>query len=1047
MAIERPQWATDMIKANESGKKKDQITIVPGILGGVKEPVYTGAGADGRIQPDNPVAMDMMALHEGEVVVPADDVEGMGGPNQAMQKIKQLQMKKMQNAAPGITGMRCGGKVKMYNKGGAVPRVYGYQDGGIVAPVTANQERQDVGGFSIATPGLTTENPPLKDFTDENPQVVAARNAAPTVTGAPSYDLTDDNPQVVAARRTAGFDLTDENPQVIAARNAAPGISSGARIPGTEGGDIVTPQTDSTFADNVTPVAAPTPVPPKEGDTKMVTYNGTQNKLTYKNGQWLSDTQLGLQATGAATPSTVPGVTVGQQPGSAAYNVPATPSTAPGGIAPATFNRYTQTALQRMNSIASGDSDIFRRQANAAFLQLDARLQSNMLAQAMQIANNPNLSDGAKTTMMAEQLRNAGLAQSGLAGELAKQSMQMAMDAIGKTYDMASGERAYNQDLLRQSISDAEAAGDWTTFANQYEKAYGTKLDITNIKTAKDAETVSDATAWIMDQFVPGLPVTLATTGVRGQLERIWNVDHPGQPMDEAWANDWLTEHAKTMDDRWQFMNGIDERDAMVWFPDDAAFKAFTYKDHPAGLESFRNAFYDFQAGGAFTVDPETGAFDFNEKSPFYALMMKTFGMTPSEDGAPPVEEDVPLPPNSTYKNGDTISTTVVGAPKDGDTKKIAYNGMEKTLTYNGGQWLSAEQLRLKTAGAAGGEVGTQARANIPEEGFFTADDGTVYVDGDPLDVGLSGATVRTAATQSEYDAAKRTYDGLLAELNTYKGEDETEIQTRIQAAKAKLDSMKVSPTGYSDENGVPVIVNKVAGDATYPANYVSSDGKYYANGILNPDVKVYPSTTGGDSVLILKDGSIQMIGNDLAATPFDVALSDFDFATENLSTEQKNVVATQLFLKNPKDPIAAQKYRETVMGDAGRYKTNATTPYFQSKQDEYVRKYGGSISDATVRIMNDFFGSDPDNREPKTDLVTSNLTDAELDQIWAWNEGHYRATGNRYNDSEYNAMKNAITAVRAAKRRTTYTTYINSLGLNPDQATTLINDLIVNNW
>jgi hypothetical protein len=782
MALQRPKWAEDYIKQIDNQKKRDQITIVPGVLGGVKEPVYTGAGADGKVQPDMPVMQDMTQFHEGEIAIPKKQVDDMGGPNQAMMKIRQMEMRKM-GGAPSVTGYMGGGAVgkqakmkKMAN----MPMMTGYQEGGVVGtqkdPLDPSlvQRQSDI-------PVITPENVPT--------QQQAALQTIPTQQQAAASPISVTRQSDVIGRQ--GAPREGEAPASTAFQMApttfvngvpqVPTVSRQSDVIGSQGGDRSAGGTATQMA-----------------------------PVTFKGGV--------QQAT----------VTPSDQIGK-----PAVPTVTPVGGETAKYDRVANQMLQQITQMATGSSDVFKRQAAAAFGNLDARLQTNLLSTAMRIANNPNLSEGAKTTMMAEEMRNAGIAQSELAGSLASTAMGLAMQATGQAYDMAGAERANVQGLesatfarKQAALSDMATAKDYDGYAKLYQEMYGKPLNIDAMKASGQMEGFVAADTFLNESYKSGAPVTLATPGIRKNLETIWNLDNPGVPMTDEWAADQLAIRAKTFDPKWQFTNGIDEGDALGWFGGDSARLAgFTFGNFKPGLESFQNAMYAFQQGGAFTVN-DKGQFDFNDKAPLYQEFLKTFCLDAGTTGAA----------TGTTTTGTTTPTTTPVA----DVTKTPTESMTDTV-WSG---MTPEQQAswLKT------------RA-IPDTGLYVDKYGDKAVYVDKIAVENDGAAVK-ASTES--------------------------------------------PTGYADENGIPVKIDKVAGTATpaydredYKSTPVADylDWKKYAieaNGQMNiTDAKALEYFMSNGNEDAAKDW-VNLANNSLTG-------ADLTTVYKNLTPQQKTIILPYL--------------------------------------------------------------------------------------------------------------------------------------------------------
>lgn len=842
MALERPKWAENYIKELQTGKTPDQITIVPGVMGGVRRPVYTGAGADGRVQADMPVSQDLTQFHEGELVIPAKDVKGLGGPeeaqakiremmkggkvptvtgyskggevgeeskshekgeekpNRAMMRIQQMQMRKM--AAPSISGYKCGGRVKGYAGGGYVDPVKGWQPG--TEPVVQGQaERTGTGDFQEPIVQGGNSGQTGNEVADASTQAIVDQRMAPAVTGGNSGQA-EDPTQQFATQETAA--LANTNRQ--AGQNAA-----ALR-------------------------AAPT-----EGQTKLAP-DGV-NKLTYKNGQWLSDRQIALQTAGSFAPTvTAGGKTQAVEGPAVQANLvngqtvkPVAPAVTPTTTAQPTagYDRTANQMLQQLKSIATGDSDMLRRQAAAAFGNLDARLQTNMLSTAMRIANNPNLSEGAKRTMMAEEIRNTGIAQSQLAGSLADTAMNLAMQATGQALNAATGlsNTVYQRNI--DKLNEYKSSGDIEGYAKLAKEVYGIDLNVDTLKSADALGKISDAQGFIADAFAQNPNTNLDSPGVRTAIKAVWDAEHPGVPMDENWARSQLATMGQTMSPSWQFMNGIDADAAIPFFANKpGGLEAFTFGKNAdgspkyTGLEAFRKAMYAFNTGGAFTIG-EDGQIDFNEKSPIYQEFLNTLGGGVADGTV--IADTTGKRVGDAFKAADGKSYTVASVDSSGNVVSVKDStGTVKTL----------QEIRSTAA--------------IPTTGIYAnAQQGNkVYFNGSALTVEPSGASV---------------------------------------IAKDE------SPTGYVDSRGIPVTVSKDGFAEYQPVAFVN--GKTYVDGEEQTGwTKTSGTTASGNTLMSDKAGRIFTIDEATGETA-GYTLADYD-ADYNTLQPAERVSRLQAMMKAP---------------------------------------------------------------------------------------------------------------------------------------------------
>ena len=129
-------------KMGENGANGNGAGASAGGMFGAEGIRYTGSGPDGKVQPDQPTAINNYAEHEGEMVVDASKVEAMGGPDQAQSIIDQIAMKNLE------------GKTKLK----------GYQTGGIVTDPKKTTTTAPTTGLTATQAGIQGAGDPGREF-------------------------------------------------------------------------------------------------------------------------------------------------------------------------------------------------------------------------------------------------------------------------------------------------------------------------------------------------------------------------------------------------------------------------------------------------------------------------------------------------------------------------------------------------------------------------------------------------------------------------------------------------------------------------------------------------------------------------------------------------------------------------------------------------------------------------------------------------------------------------------------------------------------------
>ncbi len=421
-----------------------------------KQPYYTGTGADKVVQPLLPTKIDKIAYHEGEVVIPAGTVQQLGGGRKATSMIKQAALQRQAQA----------------------PNVRGFDTGGIV-------EDEEV---------KTPQPAPSTTYAEPTPVSVL-----PIIRGATSQSLL-----------TKGI-----------IGKAIGGISKVGEI-------IIPPKTPEvkieTPATVTTPGVQPLSAPPATPQQDFSTLSGEERKKllgSYINFYGKAD---GMKKYNEAAQKAATGEVAvteeqkrknilqsyidqyGKEEGLKKYRE-AAQAAAKGEVSlktpvakepPSIAAEISEEALARQRSLMDPNSEIYKKIAATAFGNLDPQLQTQMTVLAMQIASDPDMTEGQKRTAMAQGLRDVGIAQAGLAEKLASNALTMATNAIGKTYEMAEGKRRYDEEIAteRERYRNVQKWGDYDRLiqAGDFDNASRTFTEITG--KPMDADRLKEQYEW-----------------------------------------------------------------------------------------------------------------------------------------------------------------------------------------------------------------------------------------------------------------------------------------------------------------------------------------------------------------------------------------------------------------------------------------------------------------------------------------------------------------------------------------------------------------------
>ncbi len=464
MAVMRPAW----LKKYEQNIE-DQITVIgqspsngnEGSRGRGVRPraplsTSTGAGPDGQVQPSEPTTVELLEKHEGEEVVSNKTVNQLGG-NEAVKRIlvKELR-KKGENVT--ISDFRRGGTIKKINGG----NVHKFQFAGTIPRAGATT---GAGQDFLQNPNLQTQN--LTDFSTfgqtapkdetvpiETIDTLGTSTIKQPVVTPPVTSTIDTLTPPALQTGTAGAAATTNLPPrpVIDAKT----FRETGGTPGSATFDDFVK--DITKVDIIDPLKDLKPI--GEAPTEKVAAEVPADAVT--TAADLETDDIDTAAANAAD---------SEQP---IITLPDTPSSIQTINNPTIRNAIRQTQLQ-----ASGQSILAETLSNVGFQQLDAGAQTQLTIAAMNIANNPNVTDGAKLTMMAETMRNAGIQRSDFAAKLAIDNMSRAEAAVDRVFQMAVADRTFD---FNAKVNERNF--NYLQSTEKVKFDYGVALDTAKIKIA-----------------------------------------------------------------------------------------------------------------------------------------------------------------------------------------------------------------------------------------------------------------------------------------------------------------------------------------------------------------------------------------------------------------------------------------------------------------------------------------------------------------------------------------------------------------------------------
>jgi len=232
----------------------------------------------------------------------------------------------------------------------------------------------------------------------------------------------------------------------------------------------------------------------------------------------------------------------------------------------------------KMEEFTDPESPVYKKIANIAFGQLDPRLQTNMTLTAMQIAQNPNLTEGQKRVAMAQALRDAGIAQSELAADMAGKAMDSIRAAIGETFGMAQDLGSYKWDKGLEKASIMLQSGDIQGYADQLSKNFGINVDVSKLQDEQNNQTYNTGLANLTANI--GSNIGFDDPSTQNILKSIAESQGISDADYDSWAREFYDDVATASSREWQLYGTMN---------DDQLSNIFRTADTPEGwtLDSF----------------------------------------------------------------------------------------------------------------------------------------------------------------------------------------------------------------------------------------------------------------------------------------------------------------------------------------------------------------------------------------------------------------------------------------------------------------------------
>ena len=592
----------------------------------IRRAYSTGAGRDGKVDPNRPAMLDLTMYHEGEEVIPNDTVKRLGG-SKGVDDMIQARIKGYKNGTVGVFD-RIGnkisdvaGRVGSTNIGKAVGAI---KEGGTsIANSVSNGlvDKNVINNTPInntpinSTPINNTpiNNTPINNTTINSTPIYSPPNGA-TAETAKKSGLYFRDPNLSNEENQANYNAMHKQAEVQAPIDTSRDESQAANVAKAKG----TYYRDNSLSDT----------------ENLARYNA------FKSGEQGWDAVRGTEVQATTDTSNTE-----------------TPVNAGNVVNP---QNIINSNLQEMQNIAQGNSKLIDRISELGFDRLGARQQTDITKTAMMLANNPNLTEGQKNTIMAKTMRNHGIENADYAGKIAIESMKESGDALITATNMAKS-------ILTRAdteIDDAIESGDYEK-ANQIQRDNGIAvIDYTQMKREGRADVFNGEYNNVVDAIIENPNVTLADPDTRQSFQVMYDAhfkDTENPPNFEEWANNKLNNMKTSGNVVESAVRNIPDNQITSWFNsmhsgdnnwsmDDLSYN---YNGQTlTGVDAGRQMFRELLIGGGMNADLQL---DYTRP-----IVQKMFGVD---------------------ANGN-ISSLLPPPPKEGDLKSYTrdYNGYEQYL-------------------------------------------------------------------------------------------------------------------------------------------------------------------------------------------------------------------------------------------------------------------------------------------------------------------------------------------------------------------------------
>lgn len=405
----------------------------------------------------------------------------------------------------------------------------------------------------------------------------------------------------------------------------------------------------------------------------------------------------------------------GTQYGTGIAKQPA-PVTGPSGANRSTL--YRTLGMQGLADMARGQSPYFQAIQDIQQRRLAGQGAAAEEAMRQEMAQG-GVGGGVARAALGEQARDIGSQMAEARAKTSAEQMRLAQEATGQLATQAQAGMEFDYNKSVDAMKAASEAGDLGALAKTYENLYGIKLDTTTLQGTQNTKMFGDAVVGAQAVLSTNPNTAWNDAGAKLYLDRAWTATHPGQATSGAaydtWAEKQWGDWRIGGDPLFQVSNMITQEGATSLFGQGEV-------DNYRSVDSSGNVITGWpamhrdlglmSASKGITVDPTTGAVDFNMTNP---LVFKFFGGTTPDYAMIPDFKNAATTVGTKVKWGDnTYERTGTGATD----WKVSGGGVATIpladLTANDyGQWKTGQTTGGNALNIAGSKEGLLHFANL----------------------------------------------------------------------------------------------------------------------------------------------------------------------------------------------------------------------------------------------------------------------------------------------------------------------------------------------